>query len=202
MKLRTFVVVLLTSAMAGAASTQVAQGPGAQPAQKPASDLYCVYDTLTNDKADAFYNVVIAYLGGGSEADAKAAESLVNEVASACAQAHAWNQLRKDIASAVAVQTGVVDVVSGELTQAGLKLEALESINTQIGRMPPADLKAFFTGAWRGDKAFQARIKGELKSLGVPDDPTLLDGTMQLIESSIIAGSAQADWARLPKQAS
>ncbi len=202
MRLNTLAAVVLASGMAPAASAQLAQGAGPPQAQKPASELYCVYDTLSRDKADRFYDVVIAYLGGGGEADLKAAENLVNEVASACAEAHAWDAPRKQIASAVAVQTGVVDVVSGDLRQAGLKLDVLDKVNEEIDRMPPADVKTFFSGAWMKDRAFQARIKGRLKTLGVPDDATLLDGVMQVIESSIIAGSAEADWARLPKKAS
>jgi len=164
--------------------------------QAQQDEMYCVYEAIS---ANDSYLIADSYLDPSlSDEEIKKAEATLEKQVASCATKYGWSADRRALASDIGVHDAIIDVVSEDLIDEGVKEAQLKKILASLGKLASADVDAFFGNKWHDDAAFKKRIGAGLVATGFPNDEYLLEGALVMMESSIITAMSMARWADLP----
>jgi S1-C subfamily serine protease len=156
------------------------------------SELYCVYDVLAQSGDLGDFTDAIIDAGGAD--DVERAVGYLDDAVQECVKAYDWSAEVEDFATTVGIHGAIVEALTGRLIDAGLKEEEVAAIFDVLDLLDEDDMNKFASSEWVEDRRFQKRMNRELISAGVPNKADVLDTSMQVIESSVLAARAIVDW--------
>lgn len=182
----------LMAATVALAQPALGQQPEAIADERDA-ELYCVYDVLSQSgEITEIAEAMVAKAATDEQVEAadKALDTAVND----CSDVYKWNSEVAEYAAAVGMHGSVVDVLTGRMMAEGVAEEAVAVIFHVLDGLTDEDIDAFHGSAWSTDARFQKRINRTLIAAGMPEEDVVLDNSLLVMESSVLAAQALIDW--------
>jgi hypothetical protein len=154
-------------------------------------ELYCVYDLLADDD---LYLIADVYLDNTDEKDdIDRADRAIDAATSKCDAKYNWNGDLEGIASGVAVDGAIVDVITDDLSST-ISDDKMETIFALLDKLSDADLDAIADGKAEDDGPFHQKLTAALIADGVPDKNDVMDNAFIVMKAAVDAAAQIVDW--------
>jgi hypothetical protein len=181
----------LMAAVIGLAAAAGAVAQQAPREQAPRENADCVHQTLVSSKVYAL--VARTFLSDNEpEDDVATAKLQLADAVRACTQKGGLSEGQAAAMEDIGLFGAAIDYLGDELVGKGATRAAVDSLRTVLAPFSAQDIDRFYEADWRSDLAFMGRVKGELKSRGVPDNEMAMELGFQLIEFA--AKRAQSEY--------
>ncbi|MDP3494021.1 MAG: serine protease, partial [Hyphomonadaceae bacterium] len=157
------------------------------------AELYCVYDVLAQsgqitEIAEALVNT------DATEEQIEAADAVLGSAVDDCLDVYKWDDSAVEYAAALGMHGSVVDVLTSQMMADGVAEEAVAVIFDVLDGLTDEDVDAFSDPAWAVDAKFKKRMNRTLIVAGLPEEEAVLDNSMLVMESSVLAAQALISW--------
>lgn len=163
------------------------------------AELYCVYDMLS--QSGQVVQLAEAMSRSATEAQMTAADEVLDAAISDCLDVYKWDEKTVEYAAAVGMHGSVVDALTSEMMTEGVPEETVAVIFDVLDGLADEDIDMFNDPSWVTDAKFKKRINRTLIAAGMPEEDVVLDNSMTVMESSLLAAQALVDWMAAEKKA-
>ncbi len=171
--------------------------PGAARAQglsdEQSQEINCVHNALIGRRATAL--VAQSYL---SETTANGfrgrADGALEAAATGCAQLYEWDDMVRGLGVAIGTMGATGDFLRAQLKDAGVDAATVEKIDELKSGLSQRDKELLMDGGWSDDRAFMARMRTKLMSVGVPDDNAIILSSVKILETRVIGADFVASF--------
>lgn len=182
-------------ALAPAAWAQEAEGLNGE----RDAELYCVYDVLA--QSGQINQLAEAMSRDATEEQVTAADEMLDGAIGDCLDVYKWDEVTVEYAATVGMHGSVVDALTSEMMMEGVPEETVAIIFDVLDGLAEEDIDMFNDPSWASDAKFKKRINRTLIAAGLPEEDVVLDNSMTVMESSLLAAQALVDWLAAEKKA-
>ncbi len=158
-----------------------------------AAQLQCVHTALVARRATSL--VAQSYL---SETTANGfrgrADAALEAAATGCAQLYEWDDMVRGLGVAIGTMGATGDFLRAQLKDAGVDAATVEKIDELKSGLSQRDKELLMDGGWSDDRAFMARMRTKLMSVGVPDDNAIILSSVKILETRVIGADFVASF--------
>lgn len=154
----------------------------------------CVYDALSDAQV---VMMVDTYLND-DQAKKPEVEKMLAAPQKTCGDKYQWSAQKHQLASEIALQSGVIDILLQDMVDNGLKDDGVVVKVWQT--LPDDQLAPLFKDGWSSDQALVDRLKKALVDAGVPDKADVLDNGAIVLAAATRESGAMDRWSRLGKK--
>jgi S1-C subfamily serine protease len=181
------------AAMAAIAAPAWAQDDFESPVDEQDTEIYCVYDVLS--QSGDLYDIADVFVDDkATDKEIEAADELLNDAIDECLDVYDWDDSAQEYAALIGIHGSVVDVLTTDLSRDGVSEAGIEAIFQVLEELNDDDVAIFSDASWLDDRAFNKRMNRALIAAGVPDEDFVLENSMLVMESSVLAAQAVLDW--------
>lgn len=194
---RTVCGIMFAVATAALAPAAWAQEPDGLNGEHDA-EFYCVYDVLS--QSGQVIQLAEAMDRKATEEQVTAADEVLDGAISDCLDVYKWDEKTIEYAATVGMHGSVVDALTSEMMTEGVPEETVALIFDVLDGLADEDIDMFNDPSWMTDAKFKKRINRTLIAAGMPEEDVVLDNSMTVMESSLLAAQALVDWMAAEKK--
>ncbi len=157
------------------------------------AEIYCVYDILSQS-GDTLQIADVFVDPDASEAAIEAADATLSGAVDECMAAYVWDETTREYAAAVGIHASVIEVVVGRMTDEGLEQSLIKAIFGVLDVLEAEDMATFRSPDWLSNARFQKRMNRSLVLAGLPNESSVLDNALLVMESAALSVEAIVDW--------
>ena len=171
--------------------------PGAARAQglsdEQSQEINCVHNALIARRATAL--VAQSYLSETTTNGFRGrADGALEAAATGCAQLYEWDDMVRGLGVAIGTMGATGDFLRAQLKDAGVDAATVEKIDELKSGLSQRDKELLMDGGWSDDRAFMARMRTKLMSVGVPDDNAIILSAVKILETRVIGADFVASF--------
>lgn len=193
-----FMFGVATAALVALAPAAWAQEPDGLNGEHDA-EFYCVYDVLS--QSGQVIQLAEAMDRDATEEQVTAADEVLDGAISDCLDVYKWDEKTIEYAATVGMHGSVVDALTSEMITEGVPEETVALIFDVLDGLADEDIDMFNDPSWVTDAKFKKRINRTLIAAGMPEEDVVLDNSITVMESSLLAAQALVDWTAAEKKA-